>query len=130
MAVETRKKQMRLSDKIDSAESKNEDATRGLISSYFDFGKLLFNRHKELKSIHGKDGSRALVNSEVGKEIPETKFSNDALRERMERARKTHRLFNTIGKEKIARISSIPPSFILNLTQVCKYLIHKIGLVS
>src|SRR5581483_1019405 len=30
---------LQLSDKIDSAESKNEDASRDLITSYFDFGK-------------------------------------------------------------------------------------------
>ncbi len=27
------------------------------------------------------------------------------------------RIFNTIGKEKIARVKSIPPGFILNLTK-------------
>ncbi|CAG8684168.1 17224_t:CDS:1 [Gigaspora margarita] len=34
---------LQLSDKIDSAESKNKDASRALISSYFDFGEALFN---------------------------------------------------------------------------------------
>ncbi|GBB94286.1 hypothetical protein RclHR1_23230008 [Rhizophagus clarus] len=108
---------LQLSNKIDSAESKNEDASQGLISSYFDFGGALFNRYKELKPTYGKEGSRALVKSEVRKEIPETKFSDDALKKRMERARKMFRIFNTIGKEKIARVKSIPPGFILNLTQ-------------
>jgi len=31
---------LQLSDRIDRAESKNEDAVRGFISSYFDFGRL------------------------------------------------------------------------------------------
>ena len=76
---------LQLSDKIDNAETKNEDASRGLIYSYFDFGKAIFKQYKELKLVHGKDGTRALVNSEVREEIPETKCSNDALQKRMER---------------------------------------------
>ncbi|CAG8856865.1 38567_t:CDS:1, partial [Gigaspora margarita] len=44
------------------------------------------------------------------------KFSDDALKKRMERARKMFKIFNTIGKEKIAQVKSIPPGFILNLT--------------
>jgi hypothetical protein len=57
-----------------------------------------------------------LVNSEVRKEIPETKFSDDALKRRMKRARKMFRIFDTIGKEKIAWVKLTPPDFILNLT--------------
>ncbi|CAG8855475.1 34322_t:CDS:2, partial [Gigaspora margarita] len=52
---------LKLSDRINSAESKNENASHG---------------------------ARALVKSKVGKEIPEAKFSDDALKKRMERARK------------------------------------------
>ena len=48
--------------------------------------------------------------------IPETKCSDEALRKKTERSRKMYKLFNTIGKEKIARIRSIPPSYVLNLT--------------
>jgi len=33
---------LQLYDKIDSAESKNEDVSQGLIYSYFDFGKAVF----------------------------------------------------------------------------------------
>src|SRR2546423_877019 len=62
VALDTRGIFLQLFDKIDSAESKNEDATRGLISSYFDFGEALY----------GEEGARALVKSEVRKEIPET----------------------------------------------------------
>ncbi|GES86602.1 hypothetical protein GLOIN_2v1834454 [Rhizophagus clarus] len=36
-------------------------------------------------------------------EIPEPKFSDDALKKRMEKARKMFRIFDTIGKEKITR---------------------------
>jgi hypothetical protein len=107
---------LQLSDKIDSAESKNEDASHGLISSYFDFGEALFNRYKELKPTYGKEGAKALVKSEIRKEIPDAKLSDDALKKRMERARKMFRIFNTIGKEKIARVKSTSPGFILNLT--------------
>ncbi|PKY56993.1 hypothetical protein RhiirA4_508729 [Rhizophagus irregularis] len=103
---------LQLSDKIDNAETKNEDASRGLIYSYFDFGKAVFKQYKELKvktcsCLHDKDEVRALVNSEVREEIPETKCSNDALWKRMERSWKMHRIFNTIGKEKMAQITSI-----------------------
>ena len=35
----------------------------------------------------------------------------------MERSEKVYKLFNSIGKEKIARIKSTPPDFILNLTK-------------
>ena len=93
---------LQLSDKIDNAETKNEDASRDLISSYFDFGEALFNRYKELNPTYGKEGARALIKNEVRKEISETKFSDDALKKRMERVQKMFRIFNTIGKEKIA----------------------------
>jgi hypothetical protein len=36
---------------------------------------------------------------------------------KMERSEKVYKLFNSIGKEKIARIKSTPPGFILNLTK-------------
>ncbi|CAG8845957.1 21056_t:CDS:2, partial [Gigaspora margarita] len=57
---------LQLSNKIDNAETKNE----------------------ELKPEHGKDRSQALVKSEVRKAIPEAKCSNEALRKRMERSEK------------------------------------------
>ncbi|PKY23811.1 hypothetical protein RhiirB3_438136 [Rhizophagus irregularis] len=44
---------------------------------------------RELKPTYGKEGARALVKNEI---------------------------FNTIGKEKIARVKSTPPGFVLNLT--------------
>jgi len=108
---------LQLSDKIDNAETKNESASRGLIFSYFDFGEAVFKRYKELKLEHGKDGSLALVKSEVREAIPETKCSDEALRKKMERSEKVYKLFDSIGKEKIARIKSTPPGFILNLTK-------------
>ncbi|GES96035.1 hypothetical protein GLOIN_2v1598305 [Rhizophagus clarus] len=108
---------LQLYDKIDSAESKNEDASQGLIYSYFDFGEAVFKRYKELKLEHGKDRSQALVKSEVRKAIPEAKCSDEALRKRMERSEKVYKLFNSIGKEKIAQIKTTPPGFILNLTK-------------
>ncbi|KAF0469871.1 ATP dependent DNA helicase [Gigaspora margarita] len=85
MALNTRGIFLQLSDKIDSVESKNKDASRALISSYFNFGEALFNRYKELKPTYGKEGARALVKSEVRKEIFKTKLSEDALRKRIER---------------------------------------------
>ncbi|KAF0484859.1 hypothetical protein F8M41_022899 [Gigaspora margarita] len=116
IALNTRGIFLQLSNKIDSTESKNKDASHALISSYFDFGEALFNQYKELKLTYGKEGARVLVKSEVRKEIPETKLSDDALRKRMKRAQKIHRIFNAIGKEKIVRIASTPPGLILNLT--------------
>ncbi|KAF0522138.1 hypothetical protein F8M41_015593 [Gigaspora margarita] len=116
MALNTRGIFLQLSDKIDSAESKNKEASRALISSYFDFGEALFNRYKELKPTYGKEGARALVKSKVRKEISKTKLSEDALRKRMERAQKMHRIFNTIDKEKIVHIVFTPSGLILNLT--------------
>ncbi|CAG8765060.1 40816_t:CDS:1 [Gigaspora margarita] len=116
-----------LSDKIDNAETKNEDVSRSLIFSYLDFGEAVFKRYKELKPEHGKDGSQALVKSEVRKAIPEAKCSDEALRKRMERSKKVYKLFNSIGKEKISQIKFIPPGFILNLTKDEKdYVIAKI----
>ena len=105
-----------LSDMIDQAETKNEDATRNVINRYFDFGEALYLRYKELKPSGGKDGAKALVKEEVRKQIPETKFSDDALRKRMERAGKVYKLFNSIGRTKIARIRSFPARSILNLS--------------
>ncbi|GBB88924.1 hypothetical protein RclHR1_15540003 [Rhizophagus clarus] len=42
-AMDARSIFLQLSDKIDNAKTKNEDASRDLISSYFDFGKALYN---------------------------------------------------------------------------------------
>jgi len=59
--------------------------------------------------------------------IPEKKCSDEALQKKTERFKKVYKLFNTIGKEKIARVRSIPPSFILNLTaDEIKYVMAKI----
>jgi hypothetical protein len=41
-----------------------------------------------LRSLYGKDGSQALVKSEVREAIPEAKCSDEALRKRMERSEK------------------------------------------
>jgi len=112
----SRMKFLYLSDMIDQAETKNEDATRNVINRYFDFGEALYLRYKELKPSGGKDGAKALVKEEVRKQIPETKFSDDALRKRMERAGKVYKLFNSIGRTKIARIRSFPARSILNLS--------------
>ncbi|CAG8703183.1 34095_t:CDS:2 [Gigaspora margarita] len=91
---------LKLSDRIDSAESKNEDASHDLITSYFDFGEALYNRYKKLKPTYSKDRARALVKREVRKEIPEAKFSDNAFKKRMKRAQKMFKIFNTIGKRK------------------------------
>jgi len=107
---------LQLSERIDHAETKNEQASRGLIFSYFNFGEAVFKRYKELKPEFGKDGSEAIVKKEVRVAIPETKCSDEALRKKTERSEKVYKLFNIIGKEKIVRIRTIPPSFILNLT--------------
>ncbi|CAG8853284.1 26840_t:CDS:1, partial [Gigaspora margarita] len=109
---------LQLSNKIDHAESKNEDATRELIKSYFNFGEAIYNRYKELKATYGKDGASALVNDEVRNEIPKIKFTDDALRKRRERAEKVYKLFTAIGgKTKISRIKSFPARSILNLSK-------------
>ncbi|KAF0413850.1 hypothetical protein F8M41_007713 [Gigaspora margarita] len=107
---------LQLSERIDHAETKNEEASWGFIFSYFNFGEAVFKRYKELKPKLGKDGSKAVVKKEVRLAIPETKCSDEALQKRTERSKKIYKLFNSIGKEKIAQIRSISPSFILNLT--------------
>ncbi|CAB4429396.1 unnamed protein product [Rhizophagus irregularis] len=78
---------LQLSDKINNAETKN----------------------KELKLEHGKDGSLALVKSKIREVIPETKCFDKTLQKKMERPEKIYKLFNSIGKEKIAQIKSTPP---------------------
>ncbi|RGB41826.1 hypothetical protein C1646_662686 [Rhizophagus diaphanus] len=79
--------------------------------------EAIFKRYKELKPEHGKDGFQVLVKSEAREAIPEAKCSDEALRKRMESSEKGYKLFNSINKEKIARINSTPPGFILNLTK-------------
>ncbi|RGB22518.1 hypothetical protein C1646_775956 [Rhizophagus diaphanus] len=66
----------------EQAEKKNEDATRNVINRYFAFGEALYLRYKELKSSYGKDGAKTLIEEEVRKQIPEMKFSDEALRKR------------------------------------------------
>lgn len=73
---------LQLSNKIDSLESKNEDASRSLIYNYFDFWEAIFKQYKELKPEHGKDGFQVLVKSESREAIPEAKCSDEALRKR------------------------------------------------
>jgi len=58
-----------------------------------------------------------IVKKEVRVVIPKTKCSDEALQKRTERSKKIYKLFNGIGKEKIAQIKSTPPGFILNLTK-------------
>jgi len=105
-----------LSSMIDQAEEKNKDATQNVINRYFDFGEALHLRYKELKPSRGKYGAEALVKDEVRKQISVTELSDEALRKRMERAEKVYKLFNGIGKSKIARIRTFPARFILNLS--------------
>jgi hypothetical protein len=105
-----------LSSMIDQAEEKNKDATQNVINRYFDFGEALHLRYKELKPSRGKYGAEALVKDEVRKQISVTELSDEALRKRMERAEKVYKLFDGIGKSKIARIRTFPARFILNLS--------------
>ena len=86
------------------------------INKYFDFREASRLRYKELKPSHGKYGAEALVKDEVRKQISVTELSDEALRKRMERAEKVYKLFNGIGKSKIARIRTFPARFILNLS--------------
>ncbi|PKC04914.1 hypothetical protein RhiirA5_421597 [Rhizophagus irregularis] len=72
-----------LTDIVPVPESKNEDASRGLIYNYFDFWEAIFKRYKELKPEHGKDGFQVLVKSESREAIPEVKCSDEALRKRI-----------------------------------------------
>ena len=69
---------LQLSERIDHAETKNKEASRGLIFSYFNFGEAVFKWYKELKPEFGKDGSEAIVKKEVRVAIPETKCSDEA----------------------------------------------------
>ncbi|PKC59009.1 hypothetical protein RhiirA1_470090 [Rhizophagus irregularis] len=85
----------------DYAEKKNENATQNVINRYFTFGETLYLRYKELKPSYDKDRAKALVEEEVRKQIPEIKFSDEALRKRWEKSEKAYKLFNSIGKLKI-----------------------------
>ncbi len=108
---------LQLSERIDHAETKNEKASWSLIFSYFIFRKAVFKRYKELKLEYGKNRFQALVKSEVREAISEAKYSDEALRKRMERSEKIYKIFNSIGKEKIVQIKSTLSDFILNLTK-------------
>ncbi len=48
--------------------------------------------------------------------ILKIKCSDEVLWKKTEKSEKMYKLFNTIGKEKIARIRFIPLSYVLNLT--------------
>ncbi|CAG8669967.1 8522_t:CDS:1, partial [Cetraspora pellucida] len=77
-----------LSNKINHAESKNEDATKELIKSYFNFGEIIYNQYKELKAIYGKVGTTTIVKDEFRKEISKIKFINNVLQKRKKRTEK------------------------------------------
>ncbi|RHZ69232.1 hypothetical protein Glove_286g28 [Diversispora epigaea] len=107
---------LQLSNNIDLAEIKNEDATRNVITRYFDFGESLYKRYKELKPNNGKIKATAMVKVEIRKEILESKLSDEALQKRRERAEKVYKLFmGTGGKTKILQIRSISSRSIFNL---------------
>jgi hypothetical protein len=91
---------LQLSERIDHAETKNEEASRGLIFSYFNFGEAVFKRYKELKPTFGKDRSEVIVKKEVRVAIPETKCSDEALRKRTERSEKITSFLIALVKKK------------------------------
>ncbi|GES76572.1 hypothetical protein GLOIN_2v1478598 [Rhizophagus clarus] len=92
-------------------------------NSYFNFGEAVFKRYKELKPEFGKDGSEAIVKKEVRVAIPKTKCSDEALRKKTERSEKVYKLFNTIGKEKIVWIRTIPDEIKYVMAEI---LTHKV----
>ncbi|PKC01197.1 hypothetical protein RhiirA5_457077 [Rhizophagus irregularis] len=100
----------------EQAKKKNEDATQNVINRYFAFGEALYLRYKKLKSSYSKDRAKALVEEEVRKQIPKTKFSDEALQKKRGRFEKAYILFNSIGKSKIERIRSFFERSILNLS--------------
>ncbi|CAG8471353.1 1282_t:CDS:2, partial [Cetraspora pellucida] len=55
---------LQLFNKIDYAESKNEDVIRELIKSYFNFSEAIYNQYKKLKAIHNKVDATAIVKDE------------------------------------------------------------------
>jgi hypothetical protein len=57
-----------------------------------------------------------------------TKCSDEALQKKTERSKKMYKLFNSIGKEKIAQIKSIPLNITKNKTKyiMAEILIHKV----
>ncbi|RGB37443.1 hypothetical protein C1646_756862 [Rhizophagus diaphanus] len=79
---------LQLSKRIDHAETKNEEASQGFIFSYFNFGKAVFKRYKELKPEFGKDESEAIVKKKVRMAILEIKYSDETLQKKTERSKK------------------------------------------
>ncbi|GES96959.1 hypothetical protein GLOIN_2v1479550 [Rhizophagus clarus] len=100
----------------DDVSSMLKKLIKELLTNISDSSEEEANAPDELKPSGGKDGAKALVKEEVRKQIPKTKFSDDALRKRMERAGKVYKLFNSIGRTKIAQIRSFPARSILNLS--------------
>ncbi|CAG8665825.1 10637_t:CDS:2, partial [Cetraspora pellucida] len=70
---------LQLSERIDHAETKNEEASQNLIFSYFNFKEAVFKLYKKLKLKFGKDGSEVIVKKEVRVAISKTKCSDEAL---------------------------------------------------
>src|ERR1043166_136413 len=105
---------------IDRAETKNRDATRNVINRYFDFGEALYLRYKELKPSYGKDGADALVKEEVRKQIPETKFSDDALRKRRERSINNQLILENEARPQQPKYLEYPKSLVYSMKK-CRY---------
>ncbi|CAB5378584.1 unnamed protein product [Rhizophagus irregularis] len=97
---------------LEEANVSDASSNTGKFLYFFD---MIDQAEKKMK-IYGKDRAKALIEEEVRKQIPETKFSNEALRRRRGRAEKVYKLFNSISKTKIERIRSFPARFILNLS--------------
>ncbi|CAG8707084.1 7050_t:CDS:1, partial [Scutellospora calospora] len=79
---------LQLFNKIDYTESKNKDATRELIKNYFNFYEAIYNKYKELKAIHSKVNTTAIMKDEVRKEILKIKFTDNTLQRRRKKAEK------------------------------------------
>ncbi|CAG8679164.1 33899_t:CDS:1, partial [Racocetra persica] len=101
---------------INRAEEQSEHVNQLVIKSYYDFGKAFEERYEYYRKNNPKRTAQALVNKEVGKQLPES-VSETSLRKRKERAQKIYELFSEIGVGRIQRVKSFTALMISKLSQ-------------
>ena len=104
-----------LYEAIITAEDKNKDTIRVVITKYYLFGKELEKIFNGFKSSYRERKAQRLLVKEVTKQLPGD-LTKNAIEKRIERGRKVYDLFSDIGYDKIQLIKSFSASQIYKLS--------------
>jgi hypothetical protein len=104
-----------LYEAIITAEDKNRDTNRVVITRYYSFGEEIEKIFDGFKSRYRDRKAQRLLFKEVKKQLPGD-LSKNAIEKRIERGRKVYELFSDIGYDKIQLIKTFSASQIYKLS--------------